>query len=56
MDEKQKLERLKEYMEKEFGVTPQNIDEKLEELRKELRRRIEDNKTVWLRLKQNKGA
>lgn len=32
----EKAQKLKEYMEKEFGVTPQNIDEKLEELKKNL--------------------
>lgn len=28
-----KLEALKKYMKEEYGVTPENIDEKLEELR-----------------------
>lgn len=31
-----KVQKLKDYMEKEFGITPQNIDEKLEELKKSL--------------------
>lgn len=35
---------MKEYMEKEFGVTPENIDEKLEELRIEFQRKIDRNK------------
>lgn len=34
-----KIERLKEYMEKEFGVTPENIDQKLEELRQDFNER-----------------
>lgn len=38
---KEKFEALKEYMEVEFGVTPENIDSKLEELKAEFHRRLE---------------
>lgn len=31
------IEKLKEFMEVNFGVTPENIDEKLEELKNQLR-------------------
>lgn len=35
-EDKEKLEMLIKYMEEEHGVTPDNIDEKLEELRTQL--------------------
>lgn len=45
----EKIEKLKEYMEKEFGVTPENIDQKLEEMKRILLKRgfvISENKRV----------
>lgn len=41
-DDKQKLESLMEYMESEFGVTPENIDQKLKELKEEYMGRLEN--------------
>lgn len=35
MDQDKKLESLKKYMLKEFGVTPDNIDKKLNDLKKQ---------------------
>jgi len=37
--------KLKEYMESEFGITPENIDKKLEEIKQEFFKRI-DNQNV----------
>ncbi|SKC86954.1 hypothetical protein [Maledivibacter halophilus] len=45
----EKIEKLKEYMEKEFGVTPENIDQKLEEMKRIFLKRgfvISENKRV----------
>lgn len=33
VEDKEKLEKLIKYMEEEYGVTPENIDKKLEELK-----------------------
>lgn len=35
-----KMNTLMEYMKKEYGVTPENIDKKLEELKEEFHRRL----------------
>lgn len=35
-DKRNKINALAEYMKKEFGVTPENIDEKLKELKEQL--------------------
>lgn len=35
-----KIKALMEYMKKEYGVTPENIDKKLEELKEEFYRRL----------------
>lgn len=39
MDEQKRLETLKKYMKTEFEVTPENIDEELAALRKEIHER-----------------
>lgn len=36
---------LAEFMEKEYGVTPENIDKKLEELKKEFFKKINNQNT-----------
>lgn len=41
MDISQRYEKLKEYMESEFGVTPDNIDSKLKELEIQFNEKIE---------------
>lgn len=41
MSEEKRYQTLKEYMEKEFGVTPENIDEKLQELKVQFYKKIE---------------
>lgn len=40
MNPDKKLADLKEYMESEFGVTPENIDEKLKELKAQFYERL----------------
>lgn len=46
MDEKERLKKLKKYMLEEFGVTPENIDEKLSELRVKFYKKITPNKSL----------
>lgn len=43
--ESRKLKSTMEYMEKEYGITPENIDKKLEEIKQEFFKRI-DNQNV----------
>lgn len=40
MSDPDKIKALMEYMKKEYGVTPENIDKKLEELKEEFYRRL----------------
>lgn len=42
MDISQRYETLRKYMEEEFGVTPENIDEKLQELKVQFYNKIEN--------------
>lgn len=42
VDESRKLKSAMEYMEKEYGITPENIDEKLEEVKQEFFKRIKE--------------
>lgn len=41
MNEQERLESLRKYMEEEFGITPENIDEKLQELKVQFYKKIE---------------
>lgn len=41
MSEEKRYETLRKYMEEEFGVTPENIDEKLQELKVQFYKKIE---------------
>ncbi len=40
MSEEKRYQTLKKYMEEEFGVTPENIDEKLQELKVQFYERL----------------
>lgn len=42
---KEQYHRLVEFMDVNYGVTPENIDEKLDELRQKLRRKINELNT-----------
>lgn len=46
INQDKKLADLKEYMESEFGVTPENIDEKLKELKTQFYERLRNLEEV----------